>query len=112
MATHCYLGDDLLHLRSRNFLNEGEEYDLIILPLPNIVLFPYESLPLRISNKSYKAVIESSMRGNTNSSFKGLTSCHLGIINLTEKNIAVGDIGRWIGQVACSCSFRRSIYKS
>jgi hypothetical protein len=36
MATHSYLGDGLETIRRRTFLNEGDELELMLLPLVNV----------------------------------------------------------------------------
>jgi Lon protease-like protein len=91
MASHSYLGD-IQAIRSRSFLNECYEYEIIILPLPNIVLFPGETVPLRIRNQSYIEAIEKLMNKQENTFHGGLTSLHLGVVN-QDKEIIVGSIG-------------------
>ncbi len=50
-ASHSYLGDRLQELNAINFLNEGQTYEVVILPMPDVVLFPGETIPLRIQNR-------------------------------------------------------------
>lgn len=50
-ASHSYLGDRLQELIAINFLNEGQTYEVLILPMPDVVLFPGETIPLRIQNR-------------------------------------------------------------
>lgn len=91
MASHSYLGD-IQAIRSRSFLNESHEYEMIILSLPNIVLFPGETVPLRIMNQSYIEAIEKLMHKQETSFHGGLGSLHLGVVN-QDKEILVGNIG-------------------
>lgn len=52
-SAHAYLGEDLEDLRSKEVLIEGECYDLMIVCLSDVVLYPGETLPLRIRNDRY-----------------------------------------------------------
>ena len=64
MASHSYLGINEVGIRSRNrLLHEGDVVDMVLLPLRSVVLFPNESVPLRIRNHSYIAAIERMLRG-------------------------------------------------
>lgn len=93
MASHSYLGDDLEAVRSRNFLNEGDIYEILIIPLRNIILFPGDMLPLRLRNKNYIKAIENFMIGTTTAFHGGLNSLHLGVVNLTDNLVTKGVIG-------------------
>ena len=100
MASHNYLtGTREVGVRARSAgLTEGETINnLILLPLRNVVLFPNESVPLRIRNRSYIAAIGSMLRGDevpgaaTSSQPSHL---HLGIVNLGDHSpISVGYVG-------------------
>ena len=87
MASHSYLGDDLEAVRSRNFLNEGDECEILIIPLRNIILFPGDTLPLRLRNKSYIRAIESLMKGTTKAFHGGLNSLHLGVVKIGRAHV-------------------------
>lgn len=95
MASHSYLGDKLEAIRTRVFLKEGDEYELLIIPLRNIILFPGDTLPLRLRNKSYIKAVEGLLKGTSTNYLGGMNSVHLGIVNLTDENgpIASGTVG-------------------
>lgn len=93
MASHSYLGDNLETIRSRNFLNEGAEYELLIVPLRNIILFPGDTLPLRLRNKSYVTALENLTKVPASNYLEETNSFHLGVVNLTSNRIAVGTVG-------------------
>lgn len=93
MASHSYLGDDLESIRSRNFLNEGDVYEILIIPLRNIILFPGDILPLRLRSKSYIEAIRSLLRGTSATFHGGLNSLHVGVITLTGEAITAGVVG-------------------
>eukprot|EP01039_Chlorochromonas_danica_P007792 gene7792-8603_t len=50
-ASHSYLGGHLEDVRSGDQLVPGEVYDLLLLPLEGVVLFPGETLPLRVRQR-------------------------------------------------------------
>lgn len=93
MASHSYLGDNLETIGSRNFLNEGDEYELLIVPLRNIILFPGDILPLRLRNKSYVKALENLTKTPTSNYLEGMNSFHLGVVNLTSNRILAGTVG-------------------
>lgn len=85
-ATHAYLGEATTGSAfSRTDLEAGSIVEMPILPLPGVVLFPGESLPLRLHNPAY-ATLARSMLGGTASRSEG----------------EVRDGGRWHGQDAWS----------
>lgn len=88
MASHSYLGA-VEAIRSRSFLTECKSYELIILPLPNIILYPGETIPLRIRNENYIRAIEKLMNKQESSFHGGLTSFHIGVLS-QEKGIMIG----------------------
>ena len=105
MASHLYLGINERGIRSRNqLLHEGDVVDMVLLPLRSVVLFPNESVPLRIRNHSYIAAIEEMLRGEgerTSTRTNGTTDAmnhsstcvptptHLGIVNLSDSDTAI-----------------------
>jgi Lon protease-like protein len=95
MASHSYLGDKLEAIRSRVFLKEGNEYELLIIPLRNIILFPGDTLPLRLRNRSYIKAVEGLLKGTSTNYLGGMNSVHLGIVNLTDDDepITSGTVG-------------------
>ena len=52
-AAHSYLGEDLLDVRGRAYLFAGDVVDVPLVRLSGVVLFPGESLPLRITESHY-----------------------------------------------------------
>ena len=59
-ATHSYLGEATTGPSlSRKDLEVGSTIDMPILSLPGVVLFPGESLPLRLHNPAYASLAES-----------------------------------------------------
>ena len=75
MASHHYLA--LNDLGRRELVTEGQVLDdLILLPLRNIVLFPNETVPLRVRNPHYIAAIAGMLETSP--------LLHLGIVNLGE----------------------------
>ncbi|RYG61337.1 hypothetical protein EON64_18645, partial [archaeon] len=54
-ASHSYLGYQLSHVSPslRGLLTPGELYNLILVPLQDVVLFPGETLPLRVRQQEY-----------------------------------------------------------
>ena len=101
MASHNYLTgirEVGVRARSTGGLMEGETIiNLILLPLRNVVLFPNESVPLRIRNRSYIAAIGSMLRGDEApgaASSSQPSHLHLGIVNLGDHSpISVGYVG-------------------
>lgn len=77
-ATHAYLGQarsDTV-IRSRKDLEVGSTVEMPILSLPGVVLFPGESLPLRLHNSAYAALAESILLGERNGLRGGRTGGH------------------------------------
>ena len=93
MAMHSYLGDNLETIRSRNFLKEGSEYELLIVPLRNIILFPGDILPLRLRNVSYVKALENLTRVPATDYLEEMNRFHLGVVNLTNNRIVAGTVG-------------------
>jgi hypothetical protein len=75
MASHHYL--ELNDVGRRELVTEGQVLDdLILLPLRNVVLFPNESLPLRLRNPHYITAIAGMLETSP--------LLHLGIVNLGD----------------------------
>lgn len=94
MAEHIYLGCQLENVQSRTFLNECDYYDIVLLPLQNVILLPGETVHLRIRSRSYIRIVRSIMNGN------GKYINHLdgngngnGIVNLHGYADIVGTVG-------------------
>lgn len=61
---HSYLGEATTGSSlSREDLEVGSTVEMPILSLPGVVLFPGESLPLRLHNPAYAALAESMLSG-------------------------------------------------
>lgn len=85
-AAHSYLGGNLETQQEYNDLRENEKYEMVIFPLSDVVLFPGETLPLRISTANFLQILEFSHR-KLNS-----TSVQLGILNISKQN-GLSEIG-------------------
>ncbi|CAN0441461.1 unnamed protein product, partial [Hapterophycus canaliculatus] len=58
-ATHAYLGEATTGpALTRKDLEVGSTVEMPILSLPGVVLFPGESLPLRLHNPAYATLAE------------------------------------------------------
>ena len=93
-ATHSYLGEATGSSLSRKDLQVGSTIDMPILSLPGVVLFPGESLPLRLHNPAYAVLAESLLgtgagtegagaggRRRDGESGDGQAARHLGVVN-------------------------------
>lgn len=82
-ATHAYLGEPTIaSTLSRKDLEVGSTVEMPILSLPGVVLFPGESLPLRLQNPAYAALAESMLgAGRGGGGGGGQASRHLGVVN-------------------------------
>jgi Lon protease-like protein len=82
-STHSYLGNPLHESYSRNILLPDCVYDILLLPLPDVIIFPGETVPLRIQNRGFILRLGSSIRASeriSNSTGEGSIACHIGII--------------------------------
>lgn len=57
-AAHQYLGNDLETIHERTFLEPNTYHQLVLFPLHNVILFPGESIPLRIDATSFQLISE------------------------------------------------------
>lgn len=94
-SLHSYLGNDLNYIHERIFLEENNYITLPILYLDSVIIFPTESIPLRISNNTLVSYLRthsiSSNLSNNNSSNNNNNSN-----NNNENNpIILGIIGRY-----------------
>lgn len=82
-ATHAYLGEaTTASTLSRKDLEVGSTVEMPILSLPGVVLFPGESLPLRLQNPAYAALAEGMLgAGGGGAGGQGQASRHLGVVN-------------------------------
>lgn len=90
-ATHSYLGEATGSSLSRRDLEVGSTIDMPILSLPGVVLFPGESLPLRLHNPAYALLAESLLGSGEGAGARGRerdgeggdrqAARHLGVVN-------------------------------
>lgn len=89
-ATHSYLGEARTGAGlSRKDLEVGSTVEMPILSLPGVVLFPGESLPLRLHNLAYATLAESMLAGEDAGGTRGgrlgrntrQAARHLGVVN-------------------------------
>lgn len=52
-ASHSYLGEGQVSGDSRSVLNPGQLYNILLHPLPDVVLYPGQTIPLRINDASF-----------------------------------------------------------
>jgi ATP-dependent Lon protease len=82
-SAHSYLGNPLHESYSRNILLPNCVYDILLLPLPDVIIFPGETVPLRIQNREFILRLGNSIRSSerrSRSSGEGSIACHIGII--------------------------------
>ena len=88
-ATHAYLGEATTgSTLSRKDLEVGSTVEMPILSLPGVVLFPGESLPLRLHN-AHATLAQSMLAGEAGWTHggQGQASRHLGVVNrLTSRS--------------------------
>ncbi|CAN0169108.1 unnamed protein product, partial [Ectocarpus fasciculatus] len=84
-ATHAYLGEATTGSSSltRKDLEEGSTVEIPILALPGVVLFPGESLPLRLHNPAYAGLVGSLLGDGAGAGGGGgqKAARHLGVVN-------------------------------
>ncbi|CAN0398628.1 unnamed protein product, partial [Ectocarpus fasciculatus] len=84
-ATHAYLGEATTGSSSltRKDLEEGSTVEIPILALPGVVLFPGESLPLRLHNPAYADLVGSLLGDGAGAGGGGgqQAARHLGVVN-------------------------------
>lgn len=72
-ACHSYLGDQLKDSRRRGLFDVewGKEYRLLLIPLVDIVLFPGETIPLRLQDQNLVNHVKRIINDQENSSLSG-----------------------------------------
>ncbi len=81
-ASHGYLGNNMEDVKRRNVLLVNETYELLLLPIRDIILFPGETLPLRIQNPVFISEIQKLCESNVNVYGDAHDEvCHLGVVN-------------------------------
>lgn len=73
-SMHGYLGSNLLDLYGVNSLTEEKDYELLIVTLPSVVLFPGETIPIRSKTASYISALNTLISRQNE-------SCYIGIID-------------------------------
>lgn len=85
-AVHSYLGDAAHELYARSILQANQIYRILILPLPDIVLFPGETVPLRIQNREFILKLQEILKAiETNPSADQEFACHIGILRVNQR---------------------------
>ncbi|CAM9918512.1 unnamed protein product [Ectocarpus sp. 4 AP-2014] len=102
-ATHAYLGEATTGSSSlsRKDLEEGSTVEIPILALPGVVLFPGESLPLRLHNPAYADLVGSFLCGGAGAGGRGggddsggqQASRHLGVVNRLDSTRGGPQVG-------------------
>lgn len=78
-SIHSYLGDDLIDVKCRSiFYDHDVVEDMIIIVLPEAVLFPGDTLPLRITNQNYVKKLYQLLFVNAS------TATHFGVVNSSQ----------------------------
>jgi hypothetical protein len=83
-AAHSYLSMDMEDVPGRSVLECENEHTLPIIPFRGVVLFPGETLPLRLKNSRYINVIEGLLDGHhhVGQSATNRPSVHVGVVSL------------------------------
>ncbi len=90
-ATHAYLGEATTGTSlTRKDLDVGSTVDMPILSLPGVVLFPGESLPLRLHNPAYALLAESLLGEAGAAGADGQAARHLGVVNRLSSRLFGG----------------------
>jgi len=67
-STHSYLGNSLEDVRQRVYFEEDEALSIPIVYIENIVLFPTETIPLRIQDSNFASYLRTHQRGQSSTS--------------------------------------------
>ena len=82
-ASHSYLGD----AQQRSFIIKdlipGREYELLLYPLPDVVLFPGETLPLRLQNREFIRKLHQQIQASINGNEE--VTPHIGVIHVIRR---------------------------
>lgn len=84
-SCHSYLGENLEDINNRNILEPNTDYEILIIPLREVVLFPGETLPLRLKYPEEIAEVRR-LLNESKSVVSGPTEnpavLHLGVVNM------------------------------
>jgi hypothetical protein len=82
-SCHSYLGDSLKDHNTRQVLQFNPEkiYRMLVIPLANVVLFPGETLPLRIQDPATIQWIQRNIEAVRSGDFSAQEGCLIGVLN-------------------------------
>jgi len=88
-ATHSYLGNTLesVPYSLAHEVEDGREFDIILIGFKDIVLFPYETIPLRISNETWTDI------NTVRSQHSNMSPNLIGIVNISKQSHEFASIG-------------------
>lgn len=90
-ASHSYLGPGQSTIENCHILKTGESYEILLYPVPDVVLFPGQTIPLRIQNRAFIHKFLTMRQGTNSSTVVG----HIGIINISQyQNLRYGTIAK------------------
>jgi cereblon len=89
-ASHSYLGEGQVELESREVLICEKEYEILLYPLPDIVLFPGETIPLRIHNRQF---IRRFIQQRSQSLSNPMLASHIGIVHVSRAVDLLNSLG-------------------
>lgn len=80
-ASHSYLGPGHSTIENCHVLNPGDLCEILLYPVPDVVLFPGQTIPLRIQNRAFiHKFLTMRSSGNVNPTLVG----HIGIVALSH----------------------------
>lgn len=96
-ASHSYLGPGNSTIDNCHILNAGDEYEILLYPVPDVVLFPGQTIPLRIQNRAFIHKFLT-MRSSPSDSLSIVQLVgHIGIVNITQnvgaRSISLAKVG-------------------
>jgi ATP-dependent Lon protease len=90
-AMHSYLGNAFQELLERSILQSNQVYEMLLLPLPDVIVFPTETVPLRIQNREFILKLGQLMQEARNGNRE--IACHIGIVRLLNRSGTIEKIG-------------------
>jgi hypothetical protein len=103
-ASHSYLGPGQSTIDNCLVLCPGEEYEILLYPIPDIVLFPGQTIPLRIQNRAFIHKFLT-MRQVNNSTVVG----QIGIVNISHfQNLRYGSLAKVGTTMEVRSTYRQS----
>ena len=96
-ACHSYLGPNLQDIRVRQGVNIDplKAYELLLIPLHDIVLFPGETIPLRLQQRGVIERVESILNTSAFNELHGIkdNAMQIGIVNMYSQQDSVNVFG-------------------